>query len=355
MNYITSIKTAIFVFPLIAFLFTIPFILHQYHKYGSINKLRVLIIYSFILYLITIYFLVILPLPSKDEVIRLKTPKYSLIPFSFIKDIIQDSPLIISSPKTYIETFNTPSFYIAIFNIFMTIPFGIYLRYYFKFSFKKTVLFSFLLSLFFEITQLTGLYFIYPRPYRLFDIDDLILNTSGGILGFFLAKITSLFLPTRDEIDEQSIIAGKNVSGLRRVTSFFLDSLLYLIIALTLNIFIKFKYLPSIVYLIYFIIIPCTWNNQTLGSAFLNIKLSYKKHPIISQITRAIFYYIYYIALPYTFIYIKPTILGLSILSISYYINLIIILKSRTIYYDKLFKVTYESTIDNKNDSPSAN
>ena len=33
-------------------------------------------------------------------------------------------------------------------------------------------IFSFLLSLFFEVTQLTGLYFLYPGSYRLFDVDD---------------------------------------------------------------------------------------------------------------------------------------------------------------------------------------
>ena len=62
MSYIESIKTALCVFPVIAFLFTIPFILSQYHKYGSIHKLRVFIVYSFILYMITVYFLVILHL-----------------------------------------------------------------------------------------------------------------------------------------------------------------------------------------------------------------------------------------------------------------------------------------------------
>ena len=46
MNYIISIKTAILVFPFIALLFSIPFILHQYHKYGSINPFRVLIVFS---------------------------------------------------------------------------------------------------------------------------------------------------------------------------------------------------------------------------------------------------------------------------------------------------------------------
>ena len=90
MIYLTSIKIAFLIFPFIALLITIPYILIQYHKYGSINKLRVLIIYSFILYLLVIYFLVILPLPPIDVVKNLTSPKYQLIPFNFIIDFIKD-------------------------------------------------------------------------------------------------------------------------------------------------------------------------------------------------------------------------------------------------------------------------
>ena len=88
MNYIISIKTAILVFPFIALLFSIPFILHQYHKYGSINPFRVLIVYSFILYMITIFFLVILPLPERNEVVY-KPNMIKLIPFGFVNDLIK--------------------------------------------------------------------------------------------------------------------------------------------------------------------------------------------------------------------------------------------------------------------------
>ena len=66
MGYIRSIEMACLFFPFIAFLFTLPFVLYEYHKYGSINKFRTLILYSFILYLMVIYFLVILPLPKFD-------------------------------------------------------------------------------------------------------------------------------------------------------------------------------------------------------------------------------------------------------------------------------------------------
>ena len=60
----------------------------------------------------------------------------------------------------------------------MTMPFGVYLRYYFCYHWRKTLQLSFLLSLFFELTQLSGLYFVYPGSYRLFDVDDLIVNMS---------------------------------------------------------------------------------------------------------------------------------------------------------------------------------
>ena len=54
MGYFISIKMAVLVFPILAFIFTVPYMIFNYRKYGSVNKLRTLIVYSFILYLLTI-------------------------------------------------------------------------------------------------------------------------------------------------------------------------------------------------------------------------------------------------------------------------------------------------------------
>lgn len=51
------IKAFIF-FPLVAALITLPYIAYNYYKYGSIVKLRVAIIYSFVLYLLCSYFII---------------------------------------------------------------------------------------------------------------------------------------------------------------------------------------------------------------------------------------------------------------------------------------------------------
>ena len=162
MSYISTIKIALILFPILAFVITIPYMIVNYRKYGSVNKLRTVIFYSFILYLLAAYSLVNLPLPDPATIHTTYTDKLNLVPFSFVKDFLTDSPFVLTDPSTWIDSMKYPSFYIPAFNVLMLVPFGIYMRYYFKCSLKKTILLSALLSLFFELTQLSGLYFIYP-------------------------------------------------------------------------------------------------------------------------------------------------------------------------------------------------
>ena len=150
MGYLISIKVAILVFPALAFFITLPYMIINYRKYGSINKLRTLIVYSFILYLLAVYLLVILPLPNRDSIHNSYKDMLNLSPFSFIMDFIKDSPFVLSKPATWFRALKHPTFYVPAFNVLMLIPFGVYLRYYFKCSFKKTLLLTAMLSLFFR-------------------------------------------------------------------------------------------------------------------------------------------------------------------------------------------------------------
>lgn len=366
MNYIISIKTAILVFPFIALLFSIPFILHQYHKYGSINPFRVLIIYSFILYMITIFFLVILPLPTKKEVVY-KPNMIKLIPFGFINDFIKESSFVLTDPRTYLKALTEPCFYTVLFNIFMTIPFGMYLRYYFKCNFKKTIMMSLVLSLFFELTQLTGLYHFYPYQYRVFDVDDLIMNTLGGMIGYFIMGFIDNFLPTRDEIDRESLIAGECVSGLRRITLFGLDCFIYMFITLLISIFFHNRYLMVITFITYYIIYPYFRNGETLGGRFLNVRLEFQRFRLIKITLRIVFLYVYYFGSLLIIIALSLFIterLNLELLYSSwlciltmigmvlfYLINVFGLIKNRKAYYDKIFKIKYISTIEQEDDA----
>lgn len=356
MSYLVAIKTAVILFPIIALLFTVPFILHQYHKYGSINSYRVLIVYSFILYMICIYFLVILPLPNREEVTKSVREMMRLVPFSFVGDFLRESSLVVGDPRTYLRALTEPCVYTVVFNVLMCIPFGMYLRYYFECSFKRTLILTFCLSLFFELTQLSGLYFIYPHPYRLFDVDDLIVNTLGGIIGYLLMGWIGKILPTREDIDKKSLSDGMTVSGLRRFTLFTLDLFLYGMISM----FFRGSWAYKIIFLLYYIFIPICLDGKTLGGKFLNVKVEFESSKITMSLFRIIFVFLYYFFLPmwmiriadFAIVYFDVSsfkihihLITLFMTTIFYMINFFYLIKNKYLFYDKIFRVSYKSTI----------
>lgn len=355
MGYMKAIKMAIFLFPIIAFLFTIPFMLHQYHKYGSIHKLRVCIIYSFILYMMCIYFLVILPLPSMDGVLP-RSEMINLHPFSFINDFLE-GPFVMCNIHTYFPTLKSPSFYVAAFNIIMTIPFGMYVSYYFRYNWKETMILSFLLSLFFELTQLTGIYFIYPGAYRLFDVDDLILNTLGGVVGYIMMLGFRRFLPTREDIDRDAFLKGKEVSGLRRMMTFLLDSFLFLTTAWIIYLISKKGIVFVVVFFIFYLIIPLILKGDTLGERFLHVNIVYQKRANLFRISQFLFLYSYYFMLPIVLFYIVYSFSLSTAISFWLYLlttilvllfwlsHMIRLFRHRYLYYDKFFYTTYQSSL----------
>ena len=277
MGYINIIITACIFFPIIAFLITLPYIIYNYNKFGSILFIRTILIYLFVLYLLSAYFLIIMPLPSIEYVSKLTT-KVQLIPFDLIKNIIRTVHFNYKDFHTYINILKNAYVYQTIYNFFLTVPFGIFLKYYFKCSFKKTLIITFLLSLFFELTQLTGLYFIYPNAYRLFDVDDLIVNTLGGIFGYLITPLFTKLLPSRDELDLKSYKKGSKVSSTKRLITFMIDMVLTVILFTILlvidhlyNLTYDYYIYGMISILIIFNIIPFITRGKTIGYSITNI------------------------------------------------------------------------------------
>lgn len=274
--YMIPILWAIFIFPFIALIITLPYVLFEYHRYGSIPFLRTSIIYSFVLYLLTIYLLVILPLPSQESVAVLTTPIVQLTPFQSMIDLVHNTSFVWNQPYTYLPALKESYFYVIVFNILMFLPLGIYLHYYFRLSFWKTSAIGFLISLFFELTQLTGLYGIYPRPYRLFDVDDLIMNTLGVMLGYLMSPLVGRILPSKSRIDEVAYLRSKTVSFPRRILALIVDWFILTILFLTFHFLFPtidtlLKYFLIIV--VYYMIIPFFKNGKTMGKMIVHIQI----------------------------------------------------------------------------------
>lgn len=360
--YLESIKTAFLIFPFLAFLITLPYLLLQYHKYGSVPLIRSSIVYTFILYLLTAYFLVILPLPSKEEVLMMPTKIPQLIPFDFVGDFVE----AFKETSGVLSFLKSPIVYTTLFNIAITIPFGIYLRYYFKKKWYTTIIYTFLLSLYFESTQLTGLYGLYPKAYRLFDVDDLIINTLGGLIGYLITPIVTIFLPDRDKIDKLSYKRGKVVSIYRRFLAFLIDIFIFTTIMFIILALLNFNdfVLPLIIMTaMYYVILP-TITSHTLGKYLVKIKLESKnKHKHLSIFIRQVILYFGIVFGPIIFIELNQYINGLITLFyilFTIYAYFEIFLKffgrKKTLIYERLTKTENISTvyyIDDEENEPS--
>ncbi|GIP27018.1 permease [Paenibacillus sp. J23TS9] len=272
-SYLFPISYAFMSFPFAALLFTLPFLIVQYRKYGYINKVRTFVLYLFLLYLLNAFFLVILPLPATRHNPALTSGAMQLLPLNFINDILKETSVIGEDPSTYLHLLKERAFLQVIFNIILTVPFGMVLRYYFRTGWVRSILFSFLLSLFFEVTQLTGIYGLYDHAYRVFDVDDLIMNTLGGICGYLAAEWLSGLLPRIEKLDEDVNVSTKRVTYTRRAIAFLIDSLIWPILMAMCYVL----HIPASFWVatgIYFILIPWFTDGLTPGKWVVRIRLT---------------------------------------------------------------------------------
>ncbi len=266
--YIYPIKAGLMIFPVLALIFTIPYIISQYRKYGAMLLTRIVVVYSFILYLLCAYFMVLLPLP-KEDIPRLTTTM-QLIPFHFVDMILA------CHFHSVVDFIKNPYVYQAFFNILLTLPLGVYLRYYFKKGWFSVFILGFLMSLSFELLQLTGICGVYQYPYRLFDVDDIIVNTFGAMVGYWITPLLTCFLPSKDKLIEKSYIKGTKVSFIRRLVGFIIDLfVMYLVDTIMICLFKQIDKNVRLVILvfIYFCVIPSLCNGQTIGKKIVKIAL----------------------------------------------------------------------------------
>lgn len=292
--YIEPIKTALLIFPFLALFISSFFFIYEYRKFGRFIISRAIILYSFVFYLLCAYFLVILPLPPISEVAHYGGPHYELHLGASLHNFLNQTVLKINDPSTYLPAMRQGVFLEPVFNVLLLLPFGVYLRYFFGFSLKKTILASFLLSLFFELTQLTGLYFIYPRNYRLADVNDLLHNTIGGTLGYLLEPLFTLLLPSREQLDETAYEKGKDVTLFRRFAAFFLDWFIIYFFTFILSVGLRLatngysdKFFDSPLWyfatiFVYFIFLNYLLNGQTLGKKIVRIRVVENNHQHIT-------------------------------------------------------------------------
>ena len=146
---------------------------------GKFNPVRFLADQAMVLYLCCLGMLVLSPMPGAGA--EAAGLRYQFIPFYWVFDVLT---------KPSVHAFSG-----MLLNILMTIPFGMYLRYVYRMSSRKVILYALALTLCIEFLQLTGVFGTFQVSYRLCDVDDMITNTLGGYLGYLLVRRVEDLVP----------------------------------------------------------------------------------------------------------------------------------------------------------------
>ncbi len=158
----------------------VPVAAYQYRRQGRYTPGQLLRTLAVPVYTVALWTYTLLPLPARDDVVCADRQTQ---PFHFVDDIarVWDGQLT--------ELLRHPVFLQVALNILLFVPLG----YFVRAVLGRGVLLSGMLGLgvsaLIETTQLTGLWGIYPCAYRVFDVDDLIINTLGAVLGSLLSVL----------------------------------------------------------------------------------------------------------------------------------------------------------------------
>ncbi|MEU2281684.1 VanZ family protein [Streptomyces sp. NPDC013178] len=166
----------------------VPYIAVRYRRRGELGLGNLALAFAGPLYGLALFFYVFAPFPpvGQDFCAAIGVRRPQLIPFHFAHDMGQSA-----TGSGLVAVLHNPALTQVLLNVALFIPLGMFVRYVFGRSVPVTAVIGLGVSLLIETTQLTGDWFIYPCAYRLFDVDDLIANGLGGLIGALAAPLLS--------------------------------------------------------------------------------------------------------------------------------------------------------------------
>ena len=221
-TFLLPVTAALSVFPLIVLIVMLPVAVVSYRRRGRAGGWTALVFYAFLFYLLAAVLQTVMPLPTDPAGYcaggnYASTPQ--LRPFYFVQ-VLRERAQGDWSPGSLIQY---GSVWSTALNLVLLAPLGFFLRYLAGLRFLAATAIAAGVSLLFELTQLTGLWFVYPCAYRLFSVDDLMLNTAGAVLGWLVAGPIRRVLPAMEPERERRRYATK-VTVSRRLFAVLADA-----------------------------------------------------------------------------------------------------------------------------------
>ncbi|MCC8249963.1 VanZ family protein [Saccharothrix luteola] len=165
----------------------LPWVHWQYRRRGRLRGWSAVVAAASALYGCALVAFTLFPLPVvTDGFCTGRSPRayWQPRPFASLDDI---------AAAGYSPT--SPAFLQVALNVALFVPLGFLLCYRFRRGAVVATAIGLLVSLAVETTQGTAVFGLYPCPYRVADVDDLMTNTAGTLAGWLLARWVGRLLP----------------------------------------------------------------------------------------------------------------------------------------------------------------
>ncbi len=208
----------------------VPMTMWQYRRFGAPNLRWLVGGGAASLYLTALVSYTALPLPSREDVF---CRRVSLDPLHLINDLENRAGagvMALITSRTFLQ--------ISL-NIVFFIPWGIGVRGFLRRSVVTTTISGAALSLLIELTQGTGLWYVYTCNYRVADVDDVLMNTLGAFIGAVIAPLIVWWMPRPTTLARQRL-QPRRVTLTRRFMAIVFEAGVLMLIALPIPVLIKF-------------------------------------------------------------------------------------------------------------------
>lgn len=162
---------------LLAVLLLVPTAAVQYRRDGRLGPGDLLTLLAAAVYGLSLWTYTLLPLPDRAD---LRCAGRQFEPLGSIRPALDRS-------VAGLELLGDPAFLQVALNVLLFVPFGFFVRRVPRRGVVVATLAGLATSGLVEVTQGTGVWGLFPCAYRVLDVDDLLLNTLGAVLGSLLS------------------------------------------------------------------------------------------------------------------------------------------------------------------------
>ncbi len=184
----------------------LPVVAVRYRRAGRLRAVDLLTLLAVATYAVALWTYTLIPLPDGNDFTCVGA---NLRPFAFLDDIRE------AIAKTGGFSWRNRALLQAAFNVVLFLPLGYFLRVLARRGLVVATSAGFAISALIEFTQRTGLWGLYHCAYRVFDVDDLMLNTFGAFLGSLLAiPVAAVLHRTRPAPAIGRVTLGRRLIGM---------------------------------------------------------------------------------------------------------------------------------------------